>query len=74
MGATTRTIGGGDVRPGHTLVGDHGGTSDVFAAEPSSAMPGMIHLTTEHGALFLDPDFTVEVLDTDTPAGDSTDG
>jgi hypothetical protein len=48
----------------HVLVGESGGLSAVYTNDgPSSAMPGLIRIETEHGPLYLDPDEDVEVLD-----------
>lgn len=48
---------------GDTLVGEAGGHSQIIGeCAPSSAIPGMWRVETEHGVLFLDPDFDVEVL------------
>ena len=44
------------------LVGECGGLSAVFEAGPSYASPGLWRVETEHGALYLDPDLDVEIL------------
>lgn len=46
----------------HVLVGDSGGLSAVYEAEPSDAMPGLMCVETEHGPLYLDPDHPYPVL------------
>jgi hypothetical protein len=46
----------------HVLMGESGGLSAVYAAKPSSAMPGCMRVETEHGSLYVDEDATVEVL------------
>mgnify|MGYP006274961001 CR=1 FL=1 len=46
----------------HVLVGECGGLSAVFSAEPSAAMPGCIAISTEHGYLYVDNDRELEVL------------
>lgn len=50
-----------------TLVGESGGLSSIYDVEPSSAMPGLIVVTTEHGPLYVDPDETYPVLALDQP-------
>lgn len=59
---TKKKIPAGTLSSGHTLVGECDGLSAVFEVEPSSAMPGLIHVTTEHGPLYLDPDEDCDVL------------
>lgn len=49
----------------HVLVGECGGLSAVFSAEPSAAMPGCTAISTEHGYLYVDTDRELEVLDND---------
>ena len=44
------------------LVGECGGLSAVFSTEPSAAMPGCTAIATEHGYLYVDSDFDVEIL------------
>lgn len=46
------------------LVGESGGLSAIYEnAEPSSSMPGIWRVETEHGPLYLDPDEDQDVLD-----------
>lgn len=49
----------------HVLVGECGGLSAVFSAEPSAAMPGCTAISTEHGYLYVDTDRELEVLSND---------
>lgn len=44
-----------------TLVGDAGGESLVYDAQPSSSNPGLWLVSTEHGHLLIDPLLEVEV-------------
>lgn len=63
-----RTIHISDLEAGHVIIGDHGGTSRVTGdVEESSTMPGLYRVETEHGPLYLDPEFTVEVVVADLP-------
>jgi len=47
----------------HSLVGECGGLSAVFDGKPSALVPGHHMLHTEHGALFVDSDQLLEILD-----------
>ena len=47
----------------HVIVGDCGGLSAVFDVEPSTAIPGLYRIESEHGVLYLDPDQKIQVLD-----------
>jgi hypothetical protein len=44
------------------LVGECEGLSAIFTVAPSSAMPGLLVVETEHGSLYLDPDESSTVL------------
>jgi hypothetical protein len=44
------------------LVGESGGLCAIYETQPSSAMPGLQRIETEHGALYLDPDESATVL------------
>ncbi len=50
-----------------TLVGSSGGLSSIYGTNPSAAMPGLVLVSTEHGALYLDPDIAYPVLALDEP-------
>ena len=41
---------------GDTLVGESGGHSQIYEVNPSSSLPGLLAVETEHGFLYLDPD------------------
>lgn len=61
--ATTRVVvPGTELEPGDKLIGDADGTTLIESVSDSSAMPGFLHVETEHGALYLDPDieYTIE--------------
>lgn len=59
----SRTIPGTAIEPGMTLVGDFGGLTLISGdVKPSAAMPGLLHVETEHGTLYLDPDLDHQVL------------
>lgn len=47
---------GADLDETCVLVGDSGGLSAVYEANPSSAMTGLMIVETEHGPLYLDPE------------------
>lgn len=47
---------------GATLIGDSMGSSLIYQAIPSSSMPGLWLVETEHGPLYLDPDHTYRVI------------
>jgi len=47
--------------PGDVLVGEAGGRSAIFGLTPSSKLPGLLVVDTEHGSLYLDPDKEYEV-------------
>jgi hypothetical protein len=53
---------GTELEPGDTLLGESGGESLIYEINPSSSMPGLLAVETEHGYLYLDPeqDYTVE--------------
>lgn len=59
----TRTVHAKDLDHTHVLVGESGGLSAVYDSSPSSAMPGLTCVETEHGPLYLDPDHGYEVYD-----------
>lgn len=62
--APTRTIPVLDAKPGMVLVGEFGGRTEITGeVGPSSSMPGCHRVEVEHGALYLDPDGTIEILD-----------
>lgn len=45
-----------------SLVGDHGGLSQVVGeVHPSAVVRGTIRVETEHGSIYLDPDIEVEI-------------
>lgn len=45
-----------------SLVGENGGLSTIIGEiEESSSVPGLIRIETEHGMLYLDPEFDVEI-------------
>lgn len=50
-----------DLIGGDRLIGELGNITTVFDVEESSAIPGLIHLTTEHGHLYLDPEQEVQL-------------
>lgn len=52
----TKMILAKDLNDTHVLVGESGGLSAVYDSAPSSAMPGLTWVETEHGPLYLDPD------------------
>jgi hypothetical protein len=58
----TQFIAGTDIECGHVLIGSMGGQSNVYEVEPSSSIPGLLAVETEHGFLYLDPDCEYEVL------------
>lgn len=60
--SATAEVRGCDLTPGDVLVGDNSGCSLVNEAAPSSSMPGLLCLETEHGPLYLDPDETYLVI------------
>ena len=62
MAEDTFTKSAWGLEPGDVLVGSAGGRTVVENVEPSSAMPGLLAVETEHGTLYLDPDLGVEVL------------
>jgi hypothetical protein len=51
----------------HVIVGECGGLSAVFDVEPSSAIPGLYRVESEHGVLYLDPDQKIQVLEDHEP-------
>lgn len=58
-----REVLGSEIQPGDVLQGDSGGYSRVNGnVSPSSAMPGLIAVETEHGTLYADPDTEYTVL------------
>lgn len=58
----TESVLGSDLNSTHVLVGESGGLSAVYGAKPSSAMPGLMTVETEHGPLYLDPDCEYSVI------------
>lgn len=58
----TRTVLGRDLDTTMVLVGESGGLSAIYEVS-SSAPPGVIPVTTEHGTLYLDPDEYYEAYD-----------
>ena len=58
----TKTVRGDALDSTHVLVGESGGLSAVYEAEPSGSMPGFVRVETEHGPLYLDPEELYEVL------------
>lgn len=64
----TAEVRGCDLAPGDVLVGDSAGRSLINEVAPSSSMPGLLCLETEHGPLYLDPDETYLVIDEDGQA------
>lgn len=48
---------------GDTLIGESGGHSQIYEVNPSSSLPGLIAVETEHGFLYLDPDEEYVVLE-----------
>jgi hypothetical protein len=46
---------------GDVVIGSAGGRTLVENVEPSSAMPGLLAVETEHGTLYVDPELEVEV-------------
>ncbi len=57
----TRPVLGRDLGSEHVLVGQSGGLSAVYDPNPSTAMPGLLVVTTEHGHLYLDPEGSYDV-------------
>lgn len=51
-----------ELEAGHILVGSRGGLSEVERVVPSSTMPGMMLVETEHGPIYLDPDEECDVV------------
>ena len=50
-----------DLESGDVLVGEAGGKSLIHEVQPSSSIPGLLAVETEHGFLYLDPDEEFEV-------------
>jgi hypothetical protein len=44
------------------ILGESGGKSSVYEVNPSSSIPGLLAVETEHGFLYLDPDGESSVL------------
>lgn len=59
----TRKVRGKDLDGTMVLVGESGGLSAIYVNSPSSAMPGLTLIETEHGPLYLDPDKEYDVYD-----------
>jgi hypothetical protein len=59
----TRKVRGFELDETMVLVGESGGLSAVYDNSPSSAMPGLMMIDTEHGPLYLDPDEEYDVYD-----------
>jgi len=59
----TRKVRGSDLDNTMVLVGESGGLSAIYDNGPSSAMPGLALVETEHGPLYLDPDQEYDVYD-----------
>lgn len=59
----TRLVLGDDLNGSMTLVGESGGLSSIYSVSPSSSLPGLLVVETEHGPLYLDPDMEYDVLD-----------
>jgi hypothetical protein len=51
-----------DLTPADVLIGECEGLCAIFEVNKSSAMPGLLVLETEHGALYLDPDESSKVV------------
>ena len=60
---STKKIAATDIDETMILVGESGGLSAVYEVQPSSLLPGMIHVFTEHGPLYLDSDIEYLILD-----------
>lgn len=50
-----------EVKGGDLLVGYQNFSRVLEDAEPSSAIPGLVHILTEHGHLYMDPEQEVEI-------------
>jgi hypothetical protein len=63
MTETSVTFSGAELESGHVLVGENGGLSLIYEVADSSAIPGLLRVATEHGALYLDPekDYQIQV-------------
>ena len=48
---------------GDTLIGESGGHSQIYEVNPSSSLPSLLAVETEHGFLYLDPDEEYVVLE-----------
>lgn len=59
----TILVDGPKLECGHVLVGEMGGLSNIYEVNPSSSIPGLLAVETEHGFLYLDPDGEYEVLE-----------
>jgi hypothetical protein len=58
----TRPVLGKNLTAEHVLVGESGGLSAVYDTTGSSLVLGCVVVTTEHGALYLDPEIAYAVL------------
>lgn len=54
---------GSALESGDVLIGESGGLSMVYEVAPSSSLPGLLAVETEHGFLYLDPDSEFEIVD-----------
>lgn len=59
----TIIVAGTNLECGQVLVGEMGGLSNVYEVNPSSSIPGLLAVETEHGFLYLDPDGEYAVLE-----------
>ena len=58
----TEPVAGAHLAAGMALLGEEGGRSLIYEVGPSSAMPGLVRVETEHGPLYLDPEHDYDVL------------
>lgn len=59
---------GSALESGDILIGEAGGLSMVYEVQPSSSLPGLLAVETEHGFLYLDPETEFEIVDEESSA------